>query len=36
MRSSASRRRCAGSQFDPSIVPVFEQVVAGLVSPAAR
>jgi two-component system, cell cycle response regulator len=32
----AELRRCAGSQFDPSIVPVFEQVVAGLVSPAAR
>jgi HD-GYP domain-containing protein (c-di-GMP phosphodiesterase class II) len=25
----AELRRCAGAQFDPSIVPVFEQVLAG-------
>jgi HD-GYP domain-containing protein (c-di-GMP phosphodiesterase class II) len=24
----AELRRCAGTQFDPSIVPVFEQVLA--------
>jgi diguanylate cyclase (GGDEF)-like protein len=29
-------RRCAGSQFDPAIVPVFEQVLAALVGAAAR
>jgi diguanylate cyclase (GGDEF)-like protein len=31
----AELRRCAGSQFDPAIVPIFEQVLAGLVSRAA-
>jgi len=24
----AELRRCAGSQFDPAIVPIFEQVLA--------
>ena len=29
----AELRRCAGTQFDPTIVPVFEQVLADRAKP---